>query len=148
MSTTTKSSGAAAVAGAQFQSFVSDYVGAWKKGVDAMVEGYKKSAQAQKELLEIAAERGRVATQLATENVESVTKTIAGVAAVIEDLAGYATVTQKKAVDFAASHNSTAYAAAQQQFEATGAAAAETFQRGVDTLLETQARVLGNQAAA
>ena len=66
----------------------------------------------------------------------SVSKTIAGVVAVFEDLAGYATETQKQAADFAASQNSTAYAAAQQQFEAASAKTAETFQRGLDTLLE------------
>ena len=147
MSKTTKSS-AAAVAGAQVENFLTAYLGAWKKSVDVLVDGYKQTAQAQKELAEIAAERGRVAAKLATENASSVSKTIAGVVAVFEDLAGYATETQKQAADFAASQNSTAYAAAQQQFEAASAKTSETFQRGLDTLLESQARVLGNQAAA
>ena len=146
MSTTTKSSGAAA--GAQFQKLFTAYVGAWKKSVDTLVDGYKQSVQAQNELIEIGAERARVAAKLATENVESVSKTIAGVVAVFEDLAGYATMTQKQAAEYAASQNSTAYAAAKQQFDAAGVAAAETFQRGVDTLLDTQRVVLASQEAA
>ena len=147
MSTTTKSS-AAAVAGAQIDNFFTAYLGAWKKSVDVLVDGYKQTAQAHTELAEIAAERARVAAKLAAENASSVSKTIAGVVAVFEDLAGYAIETQKQAADFAASQSSTSYAAAQQQFEAASAKTAETFQRSLDTLLESQARVLGNQAAA
>ena len=147
MSTTTKSS-AAAAAGAQIENFLTANLGAWKKSVDVLVDGSKQTAQAQMELAEIAAQRGRVAAKLASENVSSVSKTIAGVVAVFDDLAGYAGAAQKQAADFAASQHSTAYAAAQQQFGAATAKTAETFQRGLDTLLESQARVLGNQAAA
>jgi hypothetical protein len=147
MSKTTKSS-AAAVAGAQVENFLTAYLGAWKKSVDVLVDGCRQTARAQQQLAEIAAERGRVAAKLATENASSVGKTIAGVVAVCEDLAGYATEAQKQAADFAASQNSWAYAAAQQQFEAASAKSAAAFQRGLDTLLESQARVLGNQAAA
>jgi hypothetical protein len=147
MSKTVKSS-AAAVAGVQVETFLTAYLGAWKKSVDVFVDGCKQTAQAQQELAEIAAQRGRVAAKLATENANSVGKTIAGIVAVFEDLASYATETQKQAADFAASQNSTAYAAAQQQFEAATTKTLETFQRGLDTLLESQARVLGNRAAA
>ena len=147
MSKTTKSS-TAAVAGAQVENLLTAYLGAWKKSIDVLVDGYKQTAEAQKELAEIAAERGRVAAKLATENAASASKTIAGVVAVFEDLAGYATEAQKQATDFAASQNSTAYAAAQQQFEAATAKTSAAFQRGLDTLLESQARVLGNKAAA
>ena len=147
MSKTTKSS-AATVAGAQIENVLTAYLGAWKKSVDVLVAGYQQTAQAQKALAEIAAERGRVAAKLATENVSSVSKTIAGALAVFEDLAGSAFEAQKQAADFAASQNSTAYAAAQQQFEAATAKTSDAFQRGLDTLLESQARVLGNKAAA
>ena len=147
MSKTSKSS-AAAVAGAQVENVLTAYLGAWKKSVDVLVDGYKQTADAQKALAEIAAERGRVAAKLATENAASVSKTIAGVAAVFENLAGYATAAQQQAADFAASQNATTYAAAQQQFEMATAKTSEAFQRGLDTLLESQARVLGNKAAA
>jgi len=147
MSKTTKSS-AAAVAGAQVETFLNAYLGLWKKSVDILVDGYAQTAQAHKQLAEIAAERGRVAAKLATENVSSVSQTIAGVVGVFEDLAGSAIEAQKQAADFAALQNSTAYAAAQQQFEAATAKTSDAFQRGLDTLLESQARVLGNKAAA
>ena len=147
MSKTSKSS-AAAVTGAQVENVLTAYLGAWKKSVDVLVDGYQQTAQAQKAFAEIAAERGRVAAKLATENASSVSKTIAGVVAVFEDLAGYATEAQQQAADFAASQNATTYAAAQQQFEAATAKTSEAFQRGLDTLLESQARVLGNKAAA
>jgi len=146
MSKTTKSS-AAAVSGAQVETFLTAYLGAWKKSVEVLVDGYKQTAQAQKELAEIAAERGRVAAKLAAENASSVSKTIAGVVAVFEGLAGYAAETQKQAADYAASQNGTTYTAAQQRFEAASAKVSETFQRGLDTLLESQARVLGKAAA-
>jgi hypothetical protein len=177
MSTTTKSSSATAGTTAQIAGFFTEYANgvsqglerltelrrvaldaatlqqnelatAWKKGAELAVDGYRQAAQAQKDLFEAAVERGREAAKLATANTESATKTVAGAIAVLEELAGHATLTQKKAADFAATQNATVYSAAQQQFEASGAAAAETLQRGVDTLLETQKIVLGAKAAA
>ena len=152
MSTTSKSSGAAAAAGAQFESFFNDYTKNVTKEFERLAslrkEAFDAAAQAQKTLLEVAAERGRVAAKLTAENTESITGMVAGVLAVFEDLAGFATKTQKQAVDFAASQNASIYAAAQQQFEATGAAATETFQKSVDTVLEAQRAVLGAREAA
>ena len=119
-----------------------------RRALDAARSRVPAVGQVQHDLLEVAVERGRVVSRLAAENVESVSKTIAGVTAVFETLAGYATAAQKQAVEFAAAQSSTAYDAAKQQFEASGSAAAETFQRGVDTLLETQRTVLGAADAA
>ena len=112
------------------------------------MEGFQQSAQIQKDLFAVAVERGRVASRLAAENVESINKTVAGVTAVFETVAGYATSAQKQAVEFAAAQSTTVYDAAKQQFEASGSAAAETFKRGVDTIIETQRTVLGARDAA
>ena len=121
---------------------------AWKKGVDQTVEGLQQAAQAQKALLAVAVERGRVVSKLATENAESVSKTAAGVAAVVDSLGASANSAQKQALEIAAAQSSSAYDAAKRHFETSGTAAVETFQRGVDTLLETQKTVLRARDAA
>lgn len=177
MSATHKSSGPAAAAGARIENAIdtvlAEYakgiegavdlsrkavdlaaqqnaklVQAWKSGADVAVEGFQHAVQAQKELLEIAVERGRVASRLVKENADSVSKTTAGVTAVFDTLAGFTTSAQKQAVDFAAVQNASAFDAAKRQFEASGQAAAEAFQRGVDTLVETQRVVLKTRDAA
>jgi hypothetical protein len=125
-----------------------DAVTAWKQGVDVAVEGLQRVAQAQKDLLAVASERGRVASSLVTQNAESVAKTVAGVAAVIEGFGSYVASAQKQAYEFVASQNAAAYDAAKKQFESSGNAAVETFQRGVETLFETQKTVLRAQDAA
>jgi hypothetical protein len=177
MSATHKSSGAAAAIGAQIDNFFADcakkvttgfeeltelrrqsldvvaqqngqLVSVWNKGIELAVEAFQQSVQAQKDILEVAAERNRVMTRLATEQTESFTKVAVGVTAAVDTLANYARSAQKQVVDFAATQNTAAYAAAMQQFESSGQAAAETFKRGVDTLIETQRSVLGARDAA
>jgi hypothetical protein len=120
-----------------------DFVTAWQKGTELAVQGYQQSAQIHTDLFAVAVERGRMVSKLAGENVESINKAVAGVTAVLETVAGYATAAQQQAVAFAAVQSTTAYDAAKQQFDASGSAAAETFKRGVDTIIETQRAVLG-----
>ena len=176
MSGTNKSSGAAAAV-AQFDAFLTEYAKGIAKGIDAfaalgrraldatgqqnrelltawqesaefVVKGYHQSAQIQKDLLEVGVERARVVSRLAAENVESINKAIGGVTAVLETFAGYASSAQKQAVEFAAAQSTTVYDAAKQQLEASGSAAADTFKRGVETIIETQRTVLAARDAA
>jgi hypothetical protein len=120
-----------------------EFVTAWQKGAELAVEGYQQSAQIQKDLFAVAVERGRIVSRLATENVESINKAVAGVTAVLETVAGYATAAQQQALAFAAAQSTTAYDAAKQQMAASGDAAAQTFKRGIDTIIDTQRTVLG-----
>ena len=124
-----------------------ELVTAWQKGTELVVEGFQQSGQIQKELFAVAVERGRVATRLAAENVESINKAVAGVTGVFETVAAYTTAAQKQAVEFAAAQSTTVYDAAKQQLAASGSAAAETFKRGIDTIIETQRAVLGARDA-
>jgi hypothetical protein len=119
-----------------------DLANAFKTGVDLVVETVQQTGQAQRELLDVVVERGKVVSRLAADNVESVAKAAEGVTAVFESVRTFATAAQKKAVDFATTQNAAAYETAKRQFEASGSAMVETFQRGVDTLLETQRVVL------
>src|SRR5436190_93799 len=70
------------------------------------------------------------------------------VSGVLETVAGYATAAQKQAVEFAEAQGGTVYDAAKRQLEASGTAAADTFTRGVNTIIETQRTVLGVRDAA
>jgi hypothetical protein len=177
MSTRHKSSGAAAAIGAQIDQLTAEYakgigtglkeltelkgqafevaaqyntemVSAWQKGAALSTEALKQSAQAQKDIFEVAVARGRVATRLAAEQVEAFTRLSAGVTAVFETLATLATSTQTQVLDFAASQNGAAYDAATQQFASSARAAVETFQAGVDTVIETQRSVRTARSAA
>jgi hypothetical protein len=125
-----------------------EFLKAWQKGTDLVVDGYQQSTQIHQRLFELAVQRGHVVSRLATENVESLAKASAGVVAVLETVAGFATAAQKQAVELATTQSTSAYDAAQQQFEASNSAAADAFRRGVDTLIETQRTVLRNQDAA
>ena len=120
---------------------------AWQKGTALVAEGFQQSARIQQELFAVAAERGRVASRLAAENVESINKAVAGVTAVFEAVAANTTAAQKQALEFTAAQSTAAYHAAKQQLEASGSAAAATFKRGVDTIIETQRTVLGARDA-
>jgi hypothetical protein len=120
-----------------------ELVTAWQKGTELVVEGFQQSAQIQKDLFAVAVERGRVASRLTAENVESINKAVAGVAAVFETVAAYTSSAQQQAVAFAAAQSTTMSDAARQQLEASSSAAAETFKRGIDTIVETQRAVLG-----
>ena len=171
MSATDKSSGAAA-AGAQIDSFFAEYaksvgtgferllefrrqaldaavqqnrewVTAWQKGTDLALEGFRQGAQIQKGLFEVAAARGRAVSGLAAESGESIGKAVAGATAVLETAAAYATSAQKQAVKFAVAQSGTVYDAAKQQLDASSSAAADTFKRGVDTIIKAQRTVLG-----
>ena len=118
-----------------------------RRAPSSLVEGLQQSAQIQKELFAVAVERGRVASRLAAENVESISKAVAGVTAVLDTVAGYTTSAQKQALELAAAQSATVYDAAKQQFEASGSAAADTFKRGINTIIETQRTVLGARDA-
>ena len=50
-------------------------------------------------------------------------------------------------MEFAAAQSTTVYDAAKQQLAASGSAAAETFKRGIDTIIETQRTLLGARDA-
>jgi len=124
-----------------------ELVTAWQKGTALVAEGCQQSARIQEELFAVAAERGRVASRLAAENVESINNAIAGVTAVFETVAAYTTSAQKQATEFTAAQSTAAYHAAKQQLETSGSAAAATFKRGVDTIIETQRTVLSARDA-
>jgi hypothetical protein len=123
-------------------------ISVWQKGAALTVDGVQQSAQVQKDLFEVAVERSRVVSRLASDNVESATKAAAGVAAVLESVGGQATAAQKQAIEFAAAQSATVYGAAQQQLEASSSAAADALKRGVDTVLETQRALLRARDAA
>ena len=124
-----------------------DVVAAWKNGLDVVAEGWQKSAQAQRDLAAVAVERVQTVARLVTQNVESVTKTVSGVAAAFDVYGGFAATVQKQAVELVAAQK-TAIETTTQQIEASGNAALETFQRGVDTLIEAQKSVLRASQAA
>ncbi len=118
-----------------------ELVAAWKKGLGATAEALQQAAKSQRDLLAVGIERVQEVSRLATENVESVKKTLAGVAASFEPLSEVTASVQRQATEIAAAQK-TAYETATRQLEESGSAALENFQRGVETLVETRRSVL------
>ena len=125
-----------------------ELVTAWKKGVDARSSRATSSRpRPSTSSLEVAVERGRVAVAAGDRERRVGQQDDRRRAAVLETVAGYATAAQKQAVDFAAAQNTTAYDAAQQQFEASGSASGgDVPARRRHDRSRRSARVLGDQA--
>ncbi|MGE0392104.1 MAG: hypothetical protein AB7I25_04325 [Vicinamibacterales bacterium] len=124
-----------------------DAVAALKTGLAQVEDAWQKTAQAQHAAADVMVERVQTVSRLVTENVDSVAKTLAGLAAAFEVPGTIVATAQKQAADFVAAQKS-AFDAATQQVEASGKAALDTFHRGVETVLEAQKSALGRTHAA
>ena len=125
-----------------------DLVESWKKGADLAVSAFQQSAAAHKKVLELAGARGNAAAQLAAVHADSFAKLAGAATSAFDALAGLALSTQKEAFDLIAMQQNAASDAAERQLTSSSRAAVETFQRAVDTLVETQRNVREARDAA
>ena len=100
--------------------------------------------ETQKGIIDLANDQCEAVAGLAKDRGASVSR-----GQVAEDLTGlfqqaveHSVAVQKKALDFYATQQKTAYEAAKRQFRISGTPAAEAFVRGIDTLIETQKSML------
>ncbi len=122
-----------------------ELIAMWKKGLDATADALKQSVQAQRDLVAVGSDRLQVVSRLVTENVESVQKTVASVAATLDTL-GVGAAVQRQFQEVAAAQK-TAFGKVSRQVEENGNAALDTFQRGVNTAVETGRTVLKSKAS-
>jgi hypothetical protein len=82
---------------------------------------------------------------LVKERANSTETSMGGAAAIVQQTVEQAVAAQKKALDSSVAQTKAAFETAKKQFGLTGTpveAAAESFQRGVDSLIETQKELL------
>jgi len=108
---------------------------------DLAAQAFDTILEGQKEAIDMVLEQNQTVVGLAKEGVESVSKLTNGLTALFQKSVEYSVAMQKKALEFAAEQNKAAYDAASKRFGLSGSPV-ETFQRGLDALMETQKKVL------
>jgi 5'-3' exonuclease len=134
-----------------------DLMGAWKKIaqvvpgtpvpniLDLVANTFGQFVDLQKGAIDLALEQSQTLAALANERVDSVSKATDAVATIVQDTVERAAVNQKNAIEFAATQTKTAFDNFKKQSGVAGTpaeAAAESIQRGFETLVETQKGIL------
>ncbi len=131
-----------------------EWVDAWKKtlgvtpetpGVfllDLLGQTFERFVETQKGIIDLAVEQSHAVAGLAKERGVSVTKLTEGVTALFAQTVEHSVAAHKKALDYYAEQHKAAYEATKKQFRIASSPAADAFQSGMDTLIETQKTML------
>jgi hypothetical protein len=134
-----------------------DLISAWKKiaqvipgtpvpnMLDLVANTFGQFVDLQKGAIDLAVEQSQTLGELANERVDSVSKATDAVTTVVNDTVERTAVTQKNAIEFAAAQTKTVFDTFKKQSGVAGTpveAAAESMQRGFETLVETQKEIL------
>jgi hypothetical protein len=132
----------------------SEWMEAWKKAFhfvpempgmflfDVFGQTLERLVETQKGAIDLAVEQSHAVAELAQERGGSASKMTEGVASLMQQTVEQTVAAQKKALDYVAEQQKTAYETAKKQFRISGNPAAEAFQTGLDTLIETQKTML------
>jgi hypothetical protein len=134
-----------------------DTLGAWKKialtvpgapavfMLDLASSAFESYAGLRKGAIDLAVEQSHAVAGLVKEGARSATKAIEDTTAIVQQNVEQSVAEQKKALDNSVAQTKAAFQTAKQRFGLTGAQvdeASESFQRGVDRLVETQKQLL------
>jgi hypothetical protein len=131
-----------------------EWMDAWKKALhlvpempglflfDVFGQTFERFLETQKGAIDLAVEQSHAVVDLTQERGGSVSKMTEGVTTLIQQTVEQSVAAQKKALDYVAEQQKSAYEAAKKQFRISGNPAAEAFQSGLDTLIETQKAAL------
>jgi|ERR1700690_2439000 hypothetical protein len=132
----------------------SEWTEAWKKTFqltpetpgaymfDLLGQAFDRLVETQKDMVETAVEQSHAVAGLVKERGAIAGKLTEGVTTLFQQTVERSVATQKKVLDRYAEQQKAAYETAKKQFRFTGNPAAEFFQNGMDTLIETQKSVL------
>ncbi len=109
---------------------------------DLLGQTFERFVDTQKGIIDLAVEQSHAVAGLAKERGASATKMAEGVTALFQQTVEHSVAAQKKVLDYYAEQHKTAYETAKKQFRISGSPAAEAFQSGMDTLIETQKTML------
>ena len=113
--------------------------------LDLAANAFERYADTQKGAIDLVLEQSHALAGLVKERAASVSKATEGAAAIVQQTVEHSVAEQKKALDNSAAQTKAAFETAKQQFGLAGTpaeAAAESFQRGVDGLIEAQKELL------
>jgi hypothetical protein len=113
--------------------------------LDLAANAFERYADTQKGAIDLVLEQSHAWVGLVKERAASISKATEDAAAIVQQTVEQSVAAQKKALDNSAAQAKAACESAKQQFGLAGTpaeAAAESFQRGVDSLIETQKELL------
>jgi len=134
-----------------------DLVGAWKKIaqvtpgtpvptiLDLVANTFGQFVDLQKGAIDLVLEQSQTLAGLANERGEAVSKATDAVTAIVQDTVERAAATQKNVIEFSAAQTKTVFDTFKKQSGVAGTpveVAADSIQRGFDTLVETQKEIL------
>jgi len=108
---------------------------------DLFGQMFERCVETQKGAIDMTVEQTHAMTDLAKERGGSMAKMTGGMTHLFQQSVEHSVAAQKKALDYYAEQHKTAYETAKRQFRMSNPAA-EVFQSGLDTLIETQKAML------
>ncbi len=109
---------------------------------DLMGQTFDRLIETEKGVIDLMVEQSHSMANLAHERGGSATKTVEGVTALLQQTVEHTVAAQKKALDYVAEQQKATYDTVKKQFRISSTPAAEAFQSGFDTLIETQKAML------
>jgi Zn-dependent M32 family carboxypeptidase len=109
---------------------------------DLYAQAFDKIVETQKSAIDLVVEQSQQAVNLTKERGTSYGKATEGFSSLIQHTVDQTIAAQKKALDFVAEQQKATYDTVKQQFRFANTPAAEAFQNGLDTLIETQKAIL------
>jgi hypothetical protein len=109
---------------------------------DLLGQTFERFVETQKGVIDLAVKQSHAVAGLAKERGASITKMAEGVTTLFQQTVEHSVAEQKKALDYYAEQHKAAYETVKKQFHIAGSPAAEAFQSGIDTLIETQKTML------
>lgn len=109
---------------------------------DLFGQTFGRFVESQKDVIDLAVEQTRTVANLSKERGASASKVADDVTALFQKTVEHSVAAQKKVLDHVAEQHKAVYETAKKQFRISNSPAAEAFQSGMDTLIETQKAML------
>lgn len=109
---------------------------------DLVGQSFQRLVETQKGAIDLAVEQSHVVAGIAKERGASATKVAEGVTALFKQSVEYSVAAQKKALDYYSEQHKAACETAKKQFRIPSNPAADAFQSGIDSLIQTQKAML------
>jgi len=113
--------------------------------LDLASNAFERYADTQKGAIDLVLEQSHALAELVKERATATAEAFAGAPGIVKQTVDQSVAAQKKALDYSAAQTKAAFVSAREQFGIKGTpaeAVADTFQRGVDSLIESQKELL------
>ncbi len=109
---------------------------------DLVGQSFNRFVETQKSAIDLTVEQSHVVAGLVKDRGASAAKVAEGVTNLFKQSVEYSVAAQKEALDYYADQHKTAVEAAKKQFHIPNNPAADAFQTGIDSLIQTQKTML------